>query len=160
VSPTSAPAPVEDANLAASSGLAAHGVCWRLSPFSERLGSRGLVEVGYQLVLAARFHPAGPSEIEAGVRALHERLRELALEVVGPAPRELLLSVLPMGRGTVVAEERLAIEVELVVFGSLAHPDKLPVPAATRRRIDELGRSMRALGLPSRGEFATTPRFD
>ena len=96
------------------------------------------MQTGYKLVLLGRFHPAGPADLEAKAHALYERLRALALEVIGDAPPDVLLCVLPLSRGTVAAGERVAIEVELVVVASLAHPDKLPAPVATRQRIREL----------------------
>jgi hypothetical protein len=135
-----------------------HRVCWRLGPFSEQLGGRGVVQTGYELVLLGRFHSAGPAKLEATAHALHERLRALALEVIGHAPPDVLLCVLPLGPGPVAAGERFAIEVELVVVASLAHPDKLPAPVATRQRIVELEGRLRAMGLPPCGEFATSRR--
>ncbi len=125
-----------------------HRVRWRLGPFSEQLGGRGVVQTGYELVLLGRLHPAGPADLEAKAHALHERLRALVLEVIGHAPPDVLLCVLPLGRGTVAAGERIEIEVEVVVVASLAHPDKLPAPVATRQRIRELEGRLRAMGLP------------
>jgi hypothetical protein len=130
-----------------------HGVCWRLGPFSEPLGGGDVVEAGYELVLLGRFHPAGPAEVDAEARALHEHLRELALQAIGDAPPDVSLCILPL-EATLTGVERLAIEVELVVIGKLAHPHELPVAGATRQRIVELEAGLRALGLPPRREFA------
>ena len=132
-----------------------HRVRWCVGLFREPLSDRGIVETGYELVLSGRFHPAGPTDLEARARALHERLRALALEVIGHAPPDVLLCILPQGRGTVAGEERLAIEIALVVVGSLAHPDKLPAPVATRQRIAELEARLEGMGLASCGESAS-----
>jgi hypothetical protein len=136
-----------------------HGVCFRLGPLLEPLDGRGLVETGYELVLLGRLHPMGSDDLEPGARALHERLRTLALDAIGEAAPEVTLVVLPLGRGTVSAGDRFAVGVELVLDASLAHPDKLPAPALTRRRIAELDGRLRSMGLPHWRGHATSRRW-
>jgi hypothetical protein len=137
-------------DVASSVWLGKETVRWRLRPFSGQLPEHGVVQKGYELVLSGRFHPAGPTDLEARARALHLRLRGLALEAIGDAPPEVWLYIGPLGRGTLAADERLAVEVELVVLASLAHSDRLPPRVATQQRICELEARLRAIGLPPR----------
>jgi hypothetical protein len=124
-----------------------HKVGWRLGPLSKHVKGRGVVQTGYELVLFGRFHPAAGKGHEAMARALHEGLRSLAVEALGPAPPEVLLCVLPFSRWVVPTDRRFAIEVELTVIGSLAHLERLPAPAETRQRIATLEATLRGMGL-------------
>ena len=83
-------------------------------------------------------------------RALHEGLRSLAVEAIGPAPPEFLVCVLPFSRRVVPADRRFTIEVELTVIGSLAHLERLPPPAEMRQRIATLEATLRGMGLHRR----------
>jgi hypothetical protein len=124
-----------------------HKVGWRLGPLSKHVKGRGVVQTGYELVLFGRFHPAAGKGHEAMARALHEGLRSLAVEALGPAPPEVLLCVLPFSRWVVPADRCFTIEVELTVIGSLAHLERLPAPAETRQRIATLEATLRGMGL-------------
>jgi hypothetical protein len=127
-----------------------HKVGWRLGPFSEHVKGRGVVQTGYELVLSGRFDPAGRDDLEALSAGLHEALRALALEALGPAAADVLLCVLPSSRWVVPAEERFMIELQLTVIASPAHPDRLPAPAETRQRIAVLESRLQAMGLHRR----------
>ena len=127
-----------------------HKVGWRLGPLSKHVKGRGVVQTGYELVLFGRFHPAAGKGHEAMARALHEGLRSLAVEALGPAPPEAFVCVLPFSRSVVPADRRLTIEVELTVIGSLAHLERLPTPAETRQRIATLEATLRGMGLHRR----------
>jgi hypothetical protein len=126
-----------------------HKVGWRLGPLSKHVKGRGVVQTGYELVLFGRFHPAAGKGHEAMARALHEGLRWLAVEALGPAPPEALVCVLPFSRWVVPAD-RSVIEVELTLIGSLAHLERLPAPAETRQRIATLAATLRGMGLHRR----------
>ena len=127
-----------------------HKVGWRLGPLSKHVKGRGVVQTGYELVLFGRFHPAAGKGHEAMARALHEGLRSLAVEALGPAPPEVLVCVLPFSRWVVPADRNFTIEVELTVIGSLAHLERLPAPAETRQRIATLEATLRGMGLHRR----------
>jgi hypothetical protein len=101
-------------------------------------------------LLFGRFHPATGKGHEAMARALHEGLRSLAVEALGPAPSEVLVCILPFSRSVVPADRRFTIEVELTVIGSLAHLERLPTPAETRQRIATLEATLGAMGLHRR----------
>jgi len=104
------------------------------------------VQTGYEFVLFGRFHPTGRDDYEAA-RTLHEGLRALALEALGPAPPDVLLCVLPLSHVVVPADEGSAVEVELTVTGSPAHSGQPPAPAEARQRIAALEARLRAMGL-------------
>jgi hypothetical protein len=127
-----------------------HKIGWSLSPLSKHVKGRGAVQTGYELVLFGRLHPAAEEGHEAMARALHEGLRSLAVEALGPAPPEVLVCVLPFSRWAVPADRRFTIEVELTVIGSLAHLERLPAPAETRQRIATLEATLRRMGLHRR----------
>ena len=127
-----------------------HKVGWRLGPLSKHVKGRGVVQTGYELVLFGRFQPAAGKGNEAMARALHEGLRSLAVEALGPAPSEVLVCVLPFRRSVVPADRRFTIEVELTVIGSLAPLERQPGPAETRQRIATLEATLRAMGLHRR----------
>jgi len=80
-----------------------HKVGWRLGPLREYVQRHGVVQTGYELVLFGRFHPNGRDDYEAA-RTLHEGLRALALEALGPGPLDFVLSVLPINRVVVLAD--------------------------------------------------------
>jgi len=122
-------------------------VGWRLGPYREHVKEHGVVQTGYELVLFGRFVPAAGDDLAAIARSLHENLRALALEALGPAPPEFFLCVLPSNHWIVPAERRFTIEVELVVIASLVHPDRPPAPAETRRRVAAVEARLRAMGL-------------
>jgi hypothetical protein len=124
-----------------------HKVGWRLGPLSKHVKGRGVVQTGYELVLFGRLRPAAGKAHEAMARALHEGLRSLAVEALGPAPPEVLLCVLPFSRWVVPADHCFTIDVELTVIGSLAHLERLPAPAETRQRIATLEATLRGMGL-------------
>jgi len=125
-----------------------HQVGWRLSPLSEHFKGHGVVQTGYELVLHGRFHPTAANGHEAG--ALHDALRALALDALGPVPPEVLVRVLPFSRWIVPAGECLTIDVELTVVGSLAHLERQPAPAETRQRIVAIEATLREMGLHRR----------
>jgi hypothetical protein len=127
--------------------LEEHEVGWRLGPLSERVEGQGLVRTGFELVLFGRFHPAGAKDHEAMARALHDGLRSLAVEALGPAPPEMLVWILPFSRWFVTAGDCLTVEVELTVIGSLAQPGGQPAPAETRQRIAALEAALGGMGL-------------
>ena len=134
-----------------------HKVGWRLGPLTKNVKGGGVVQTGYELVLFGRFHRAPGKGHEAMARALHEGLRSLALEALGPAPPEVLVCllpfsvcVLPFSRWVVPAHRCFTMEVELTVIGSLAHLDRLPAPAETRQRIATLEATLRGMGLHRR----------
>jgi hypothetical protein len=122
-----------------------HKVGWRLGPLREHVKRHGVVQTGYELVLFGRFHPTGRDDYEAA-RTLHEGLRALALEALGPAPPDLLLCVLPI-RVVVPADKRSGVEVELTVTGSPPHFGQPPAPAEARQGIAALEARLRAMGL-------------
>jgi hypothetical protein len=126
-----------------------HMVGWRLGPLSEHVKGGGVVQTGYELVLFGRFHPAG-RDLGAVARELHEALRGLALEALGPTPPDVLVCVVPASHWVVPAEQRFVIEVELSVIASPSHPDRPPAPAETRQRIATLESRLRAMGLHRR----------
>lgn len=127
-----------------------HKVGWRLGPLRKHVKGRGVVQTGYELVLLGRFHPAAGKGHEAMARALHEGLRSLAVEALGPVPPEVLVCVLPFSRWVVPAHPCFTVEVELTVIGSLADLERLPAPAATRHRIATLEATLRGMGLQRR----------
>jgi hypothetical protein len=127
-----------------------HKVGWRLGPLGKHVKGRGVVQTGYTLALFGRFHPVAGKGHEAMARALHEGLRSLAVEALGPAPSEVLVCFLPFSRSVVPTDGRFTIEVELTVIGSLAHLERLPAPAETRQRIAMLEAALRAMGLHRR----------
>ncbi len=127
-----------------------HKVGWRVGPFTEHVKGRGVVQTGYELVVSGRFDPAGRDDLEELAAELHEALRALALEALGPAPADVLLCVLPSSRWVVPAEERFMIELQLTVIGSPAHPDRPPAAAETRQRIAALESRLQAMGLHRR----------
>jgi hypothetical protein len=127
-----------------------HKVGWRLGLLREHVKGHGVEQTGYELVLFGRFNPAGRDDYEAVARTLHEGLRALALEALGPAPPDVLLCVLPLSHVVVPGEDRSTVEVELTVTGSPAHPGRLPAPAETRQRIAALEARLRAMGLHKR----------
>jgi hypothetical protein len=101
---------------------------------------------GYELVLFGRFHPTGRDDYEAA-RTLHEGLRALALEALGPGPPDLVLSVLPINRVVVPADKQSGVEVELTVIGSPTRSGQAPDPAEARQSIAALESRLRAMGL-------------
>ena len=127
-----------------------HQVGWRLSPLSEHVKGHGILQTGYELVLHGRFHPAAGNGPEAEACALHDGLRALALDALGPVPPEVLVRVLPFSRWIVPADERLTIDVELTVVGSLAHLERQPTPDETRQRIAAIEATLRGMGLHRR----------
>jgi hypothetical protein len=123
-----------------------HKVGWRLGPLREHVKRHGVVQTGYELVLFGRFHPTGRDDYEAA-RTLHEGLRALALEALGPGPPDLVLSVLPINRVVVPAEKGSGVEVELTVTGSPTRSGQPPDPAEARQSIAALEARLRAMGL-------------
>jgi hypothetical protein len=124
-----------------------HKVGWRLGPLSKHVKGRGVVQTGYELVLFGRLRPAAGKPHEAMARALHDGLRSLAVEALGPAPAEVLVCVLPFSGWVVLADRCFTIEVELTVIGSLAELDGRPAPAETRQRMATLEATLRRMGL-------------
>jgi hypothetical protein len=121
-----------------------------LSPLSEQVKGHGLVQTGYELLLYGRFRPAAANDRETVARAVHDGLRALALDALGPVPPEVLVRVLPFSRWIVPAAERLTIDVELTVVGSLAHLERQPTPDETRQRIAAIEATLRGMGLHRR----------
>ncbi len=127
-----------------------HSVGFRPGPLKEHVKGHGVVQTGYELVLFGRFNPAGPNDPAAVARALHEGLHALALEALGPAPPDVLLCIQPLSHVVVPAGDRSAVEVELTVTGSYAHPGRPPAPAEAQQRIAALEAKLQAMGLHKR----------
>ena len=108
-----------------------HKVGWRLGPLSKHVRGRGVVQTGYEVVLFGRVHPAAGKGHEAMARALHEGLRSLAVEALGPAPPEILVCVLPFGRWAVPADRPFTVSSAMPSRSAIC---LFALPAAIRRK--------------------------
>jgi hypothetical protein len=127
-----------------------HEACWELAPVHEMVKGRGVQQTGYALKLFGRFDPAAQDDDEAIARGIYERLGSVATEVMRFVPAHSLVQVQPFGRAVIPNERRLAVEVELTVVASPAHPEH-PLPSGeVRRLIAMLEERLRSIGLKKR----------
>lgn len=127
-----------------------HEVCWELRPLRELVKGHGVEKTGYELGLVGRYDAAAQADDEAVARALHERLRGLASQVLGALSPKTEVQVEPFSRETWPAEAGSAIEIELTVILSLPPADPLRPSPEPPPEIAALESRLRSLGLPRR----------
>jgi hypothetical protein len=127
----------------------AHRVCWEVEPLRELTKGHGVQQTGYELKLFARLDPRPKDETDRAVLAVHDGLRELALDALASHPEpHAIIAVQPFDRAIHLRPESgFAAEIELSVLAYPRHRDEPLRAAEAQKRIAALEDKLREMAL-------------